>query len=36
MNTEIYFEKDGDLSFLQNRDIAIIGYGNQGKAQALN
>lgn len=36
MNTEIYFEKDGDLSFLQNRDIAIIGYGNQGRAQALN
>jgi len=27
---------DGDLSLLDGRTIAIIGYGNQGRAQALN
>jgi len=32
----IYHEKDGDLSILRNKTIAIIGYGNQGRAQALN
>ncbi|MFX1259594.1 MAG: ketol-acid reductoisomerase [Promethearchaeota archaeon] len=32
----VYYEKDGDLSILKNKIIAIIGYGNQGRAQALN
>jgi ketol-acid reductoisomerase len=31
-----FYEKDGDLSFLQNKTIAIIGYGSQGHAHALN
>src|SRR6266851_460528 len=31
-----YYEKDGDLSLLQGRTIAIIGYGSQGHAHALN
>ena len=29
-------DDDADLSVLQNKTVAIIGYGNQGRAQALN
>jgi ketol-acid reductoisomerase len=32
----IYHDEDADLSWLADRQIAIIGYGNQGRAQALN
>jgi len=31
-----YYEKDGDLSNLKGRTVAIIGYGSQGHAHALN
>jgi len=31
-----YYENDGDLSFLKGRTAAIIGYGSQGHAHALN
>src|SRR5690349_17503094 len=31
-----YYEKDGSLQNLQGRTIAIIGYGSQGHAHALN
>src|SRR5437763_11440416 len=31
-----YYEKDGGLSRLQNKTVAIIGYGSQGHAHALN
>ncbi len=31
-----YYEKDGDLSPLQGKTVAIIGYGSQGHAHALN
>src|SRR5712692_3013485 len=31
-----YYEKDGNLSRLQNKTVAIIGYGSQGHAHALN
>ncbi|MGI6705715.1 MAG: ketol-acid reductoisomerase [Clostridia bacterium] len=33
---KIYYDKDADLDYLKNKKIAIIGYGNQGRAQALN
>ena len=33
---KIYYDKDGDLSLLQAKQIGIAGYGNQGRAQALN
>ncbi len=32
----IYYEKDADISHLQGRTVAIIGYGSQGHAHALN
>jgi ketol-acid reductoisomerase len=31
-----YYEKDGSLDFLKGRTIAIVGYGSQGHAHALN
>ncbi|MFH1404435.1 MAG: ketol-acid reductoisomerase [Candidatus Altiarchaeota archaeon] len=33
---KVYYEEDADLSVLKDKTIAIIGYGNQGSAQALN
>ena len=32
----IYYDKDCDLDLVKDKTIAIIGYGNQGRAQALN
>ena len=31
-----YYEKDGNLDLLKNKTVAIIGYGSQGHAHALN
>jgi len=31
-----YYEKDGNLNHLKNRTVAIVGYGSQGHAHALN
>jgi len=36
MSKSIFTEEDGDLKILQDETIAVIGYGNQGRAQALN
>jgi ketol-acid reductoisomerase len=33
---KIYKDKDADLNYLKGITIAIIGYGSQGRAQALN
>ena len=33
---KIYYESDCDLSLLDGKTIAIIGYGSQGHAHALN
>lgn len=33
---KLYYDKDADLSLLQGKTIAIIGYGSQGHAHALN
>ncbi|MHB8613309.1 MAG: NAD(P)-binding domain-containing protein [Candidatus Dormibacteraceae bacterium] len=33
---KIYFENEGDLSLLQNKVVAVLGYGNQGQAWAHN
>jgi ketol-acid reductoisomerase len=32
----VYLDKDCDLSLIRGRQVAIVGYGNQGRAQALN
>lgn len=31
-----YYENDGDLSVLEGKQVSVIGYGIQGRAQALN
>ncbi|MGB9612180.1 MAG: ketol-acid reductoisomerase, partial [Bryobacteraceae bacterium] len=31
-----YYEQDGSLEPLQGKTVAIIGYGSQGHAHALN
>ncbi len=33
---KIYYDKDADLNSIKNKKIAIIGYGIQGRGQALN
>src|SRR3954465_5848985 len=32
----VYYDSDCDLSLVRARRVAVIGYGNQGRAQALN
>ncbi len=32
----IYYEKDANLDFIKRERIAVIGYGSQGRGQALN
>jgi ketol-acid reductoisomerase len=33
---KMYYDKDADLKYLKNKTVAIIGYGSQGHAHALN
>ena len=33
---KVLYDKDGDLSLIKQRKVAIIGYGSQGHAHALN
>jgi ketol-acid reductoisomerase len=34
--TKIYYESDADLSVLDGKRVAVVGYGNQGRSWALN
>ena len=36
MSTKIYYQEDCNLSLLEGKTIAVIGYGSQGHAHALN
>jgi len=36
LGAQLYYEKDGELSILKEKTIAVCGYGNQGRSQALN
>ena len=33
---DLYFDKDAALALIQMKKVTIVGYGNQGRAQALN
>ncbi len=33
---DMYYDKDADLKDLEGENIAVVGYGIQGRAQALN
>ena len=33
---KIYYQEDCNLSYLEGKTIAVIGYGSQGHAHALN
>ena len=33
---QVYYDKDADLSLIQNRTVAVVGYGSQGHAHANN
>lgn len=33
---KVYYDKDCDLSIIKGKKVAIIGYGSQGHAHALN
>ena len=32
----VYYDRDADLNFIKGKKVAIIGYGSQGHAHALN
>ncbi|MBR21659.1 MAG: ketol-acid reductoisomerase, partial [Leifsonia sp.] len=34
--TDVIYDKDADLSLIQGKKVAVIGYGSQGHAHALN
>src|SRR5947207_2814888 len=36
MAAKVYTDKDADLSVLQNKTLAVLGFGSQGHAHALN
>ena len=33
---EMYYDDDADLSVIQERNVAVLGYGSQGHAHALS
>jgi len=33
---QVYYDRDADLKYIQNRKIAVIGFGSQGHAHAMN
>ena len=33
---KVYYDSDADINVLKGQTVGIIGYGNQGRAQALN
>ena len=36
MPAKVYSDKDADLKYLQNKTLAVLGFGSQGHAHALN
>ena len=33
---KVFYDKDADLSIIKGKKVAIVGYGSQGHAHALN
>ena len=36
MPAKVYSDKDADLKYLQDKTLAVLGFGSQGHAHALN
>ena len=36
MAAEVFYDDNADLSVIQNRSVAVIGYGSQGHAHSLS
>ena len=36
MAIELFYDDDADLSIIQGRKVAVIGYGSQGHAHSLS
>ena len=36
MAAELLYDNDADISIIQGKKVAIVGYGSQGHAHALN
>lgn len=34
--TNIFYDQDADIKALEGKTVVVIGYGNQGRSQALN
>ena len=32
----VYYDRDADLNLIKSKKVAIVGYGSQGRAHALN
>ena len=32
----VYYDRDADLNLIKAKNVAIVGYGSQGRAHALN
>ena len=32
----VYYDRDADLNLIKSKKVAVIGYGSQGRAHALN
>ena len=32
----VYYDRDADLNLIKSKNVAVIGYGSQGHAHALN
>ncbi len=36
MTAEVFYDDDADLSIIQGRKVAVLGYGSQGHAHSLS
>src|SRR5690606_20654368 len=36
LQMRVYYDRDADLNLIKGKKVAIVGYGSQGRAHALN